>query len=163
VINPFKKIDQLCDTSDHHSVRLNCAELFQHSANGRLTELEKNSASAETVRWCVAELTALQKRVESLEKRTAPPAGVELPGAYGVEDGIKATLRAASGPLTVPEIQKGCSARYKTVSARLSEMARRGEVVRVRHGLYTLPSPPPFDVRSLAARNGGHCYTRVGG
>jgi hypothetical protein len=137
--------------------------------NKRLREIEQTYASAETLRWAVAEITKLEKRLKTLETSTQPPAGLEpikhggprfkgqrVPGGW--RDHILAALAQAGRPMTAGEIGRAIGAK-SSHRERLRRMDAEGLVVRMAYGLYALPREA-CSVRGvpieIASSYGGH-------
>jgi DNA-binding transcriptional ArsR family regulator len=134
VTNPFKKIDQRLERLDRRQQSVeNC--LMDESK--RIAHLEKTSASAETVRWCVNELTKAQQRLDGLETRTTAPLGMD--GLTRTERTIREALLTHRAPMTGPEVAEATGLHWKSVSAHLSRLARAGVVDRPKRGVYALP------------------------
>lgn len=138
--NPYRQFDQRitdlekeCDQTDHRQQSVEDCLITQAK---RIGVLEKETASAETVRWCVAEITRLEERLNALTKRTAAPLGMD--GLTNAERVIREALLTARSPMTCPEVTAITGIPYKSVSAHLSRMARAGVIDRVKRGSYAL-------------------------
>lgn len=146
--NPYKTIKNLIDALD---ARLQQSENGLMGLAQRLAEVERTAASSETLRWAVAEIARLEKRIKELEARTTPPAGLEFAGHGGsrlkgqrvpgsVPSRIKALLQQQNRPMSHCDIVAAIPG--SSTPSGIKRLADAGEIQRVGHGLYALPDAP---------------------
>lgn len=141
-----KKLKQTTDRLDRQQQSFDTCLLGMHK---RVTDLEKNSAAAETVRWAVAEIGKLEQRVKGLETSTKPPMGLEPLQHGGPRFKGKAVPTSAAeriirylegrGPVSYVAIAGDLGINPNTVATALMRAVRAGKVSRVSLGCYALP------------------------